>query len=198
MRAFVSIIMFSAIAGAEVASAEIPKARPYADQRTNVVERESTRERYLTRMKMERRMVYVPDDGSIAQPWWKSILPRIGPRSGWRREWQDVLVPVTEVDRIPVHVGQLTLRPEPVAEERSLRLERGRRLDLDVCVAPRAALGVLAQVLVADVVTSDPCRLAVDDDDLPVVAEVQLEPVVSTLRPKSPLTAACTILSISA
>ena len=49
--------------------------------------------------------------------------------------------------------------------------------DLHVRVAPRADLRIFAEILVADIVPADKSRPAVDDDDLAMVAEVELEAV---------------------
>jgi hypothetical protein len=49
--------------------------------------------------------------------------------------------------------------------------------DADVGVTPATEPGVPAHVLVAHVVTADPRFLAIHDHDLPVVSEVDLEPV---------------------
>jgi hypothetical protein len=48
-------------------------------------------------------------------------------------------------------------------------------------VAPRTGLGVLSQILVADIVTADPGFLSVDHDDLAMVAKIDLETIGAPL-----------------
>src|SRR5476649_580417 len=65
----------------------------------------------------------------------------------------------------------------PVVEEAELDCHgRGSR-DCDVGVAPVSEVRVAAKIFVADVVAPNVSGLAVDDDDLAVVAEVDLEAI---------------------
>jgi hypothetical protein len=52
-----------------------------------------------------------------------------------------------------------------------------RAADLDMGIAPRRQARVRAEIFDADVVAADERAVAVDDDDLAMVAEVQLEAV---------------------
>ena len=83
--------------------------------------------------------------------------------------------------RIPPELGRLVVGPVPILEEGKLDRQDGRPRDLDVGVAPVPELGVLSHVLVADIVTADPRGVPIDDDDLAVVAEVDLEAIAGPL-----------------
>ena len=65
----------------------------------------------------------------------------------------------------------------PVLEERHLHSLHDRPLHVDVRVAPEADFRIAAEVFVADAVAADPGVKAVYDDDLPVIAKVDLKAI---------------------
>ena len=67
--------------------------------------------------------------------------------------------------------------PEPVFGKGFLQAGQHWAADLYVGIAPRRQFGVASQVLIANVVPTDEALQAVDDDDLAVVAEVDLEAI---------------------
>ena len=77
--------------------------------------------------------------------------------------------------------GRVRRRPVPVGQEHELSELRRRPGDVHMGVAPGPDLGVEAQVLVTHVVAAEPGLQAVDDHALPVVPEVELEPVALSL-----------------
>ena len=83
--------------------------------------------------------------------------------------------------RRPVQFQHLSGGPVPVLDERELGGECRGPLDAHVRVPPVPELRVPAHVLIPHVVASDPDLAPVHHHDLPVVAEVDLEPVARPL-----------------
>src|SRR6186997_212282 len=107
-------------------------------------------------------------------------------RSGGQAE-SDAVLAAGRGLRLPVQVRLLAGGPLPVFEPGYLHALHDRTGDFDVRVTPRADLGILAEILITDVVTTDEGGLPIHDHDLAMVAKVELEAVrVSLARVERP------------
>ena len=84
--------------------------------------------------------------------------------------------------RIAIELEELLTRPVPVFKEGHLHSLHDRAGHLYMGVAPSTDGWIAAQIFVAHVESSNPRSLAVHDDDLAMIAEVQLPAVCATLR----------------
>ena len=83
---------------------------------------------------------------------------------------------------VPAQPGKhLVCRPVPVLDERDLGTERPGSGHAQVCIAPAPDPRVPTEIFVADVVAADPGGVAVHDDGLAVVAEIELKAIARPL-----------------
>src|SRR3546814_1489960 len=79
--------------------------------------------------------------------------------------------------RVPVQLRHLAGGPEPVLGEAQLDRLHHRAGDAQMGIAPGAHRGAAAEVFIAEVQAADEGKTAVGDEDLAVIAEIELEAV---------------------
>ena len=76
---------------------------------------------------------------------------------------------------MPIEIGHAGGGPEPILDETKLHLLHHRSCQLDMGVSPGPQFGMARHVFIADIVSSHIGRFSIDDDNLPMITEVELE-----------------------
>lgn len=79
----------------------------------------------------------------------------------------------------------LACSPVPILAECQLRRKRSGPLDLNMRITPLTEGGIVTEMFVADIRSSHERCMSIDDDDLPMIAKVEMERIQDAPRGKA-------------